>query len=513
MSSPNPSGPVTFGKYQLVQRLGRGGMAEVWRAKIIGPAGFQRTLVVKRILPHLVEDPHFVRMFVDEARLSARLNHPNIVQVFELGDVNGEYFLAMEYVRGHDLISVVRAFLPRGGAPPVGLGALAMRDVCRALGYAHALTDEGGNPLRLIHRDVTPSNIMVSFDGVVKLLDFGIAKALNEANDSKTQTGTLKGKFGYMAPEQVEGLEFDHRADLFSAGVVLHEVLTGRRLFKGTTDLQTIAKVRDAKVPRPSEMNPTVTEELERICLKALAREADDRYGSCEEMAQDLDGVVHELKWGPERLASTLREMFPDDTTTQNADVEILPSEERHVSGFTVGSLKKHRRNRMVAAVVGVGLLAGTAVAVVPRLMSSKPAVHAGVAAAPLPTSNPNPEAPKLSTDVRVMVDSVPQGAQVFVEGDSSGQPRGVTPVALTLPRNDTTQVRVVVKAKGYQPSSIDVLPQTDSQVKLTLLAAPVVGKKVKIKTPTKKSAEAAATTNDHAPDVRKGDVVDPFAH
>src|SRR5262249_42419159 len=161
---------------------------------------------------------------------------------------------------------------------PAGLGAYVMREVCRALHYAHALTDEHGAPLRLIHRDVSPSNVMVSFDGTVKLLDFGIAKALAEANENKTQTGTLKGQFGYMSPEQVEGRPFDHRADLFAAGVVLHEALTGRRLFKGSGDLQTISLVREAKVPPPSSMNPGVTGELDRITLKALARNQSERF-------------------------------------------------------------------------------------------------------------------------------------------------------------------------------------------------------------------------------------------
>ena len=181
-------------------------MAEVWKARIDRAGGFQRTLVIKRILPHLVEDDEFVQMFVAEARLSARLNHANIVQVFELGDVDGEFYLAMEYVRGRDLVNVVRAQLSSAAPPPPGLGAFVAREVCRALAYAHALTDDDGAPLRLIHRDVSPSNVMVGFDGAVKLLDFGIAKALG-ARPTRTArvTGTLKGKFGYMSPEQVEG--------------------------------------------------------------------------------------------------------------------------------------------------------------------------------------------------------------------------------------------------------------------------------------------------------------------
>src|SRR5579871_2751117 len=200
-----------FGKYQLIEPLGKGGMAEVWRAQILGPAGFARTLVIKRILPHLAADPQLVKLFLAEAKLSARLSHPNVVQVFELGEVDGEWFLAMEYVRGRDLGAIVRAVVERGappGAPPhPGLAAFVVREVCRALAYAHALTDDDGAPLRLIHRDVSPANVMCSFDGAVKLLDFGIAKALARSGES-TQTGALRGKLGYLAPEQVEGADF-----------------------------------------------------------------------------------------------------------------------------------------------------------------------------------------------------------------------------------------------------------------------------------------------------------------
>ena len=263
--------PIQFGKYLLVERLGRGGMAEVWKARITGPAGFARTMVVKRILPQLVADPSFVEMFVTEARLSARLNHANIVTVFELGTFDGEYYLAMEYVRGHDLMTVLRAHAPRGLLSP-GFGAYALREVARGLGHAHSLTDDAGNSLQIIHRDLSPSNVMVGFDGGIKLLDFGIAKAMSEANDKTTMTGTLKGKLGYMAPEQAEGLEIDHRADLFSLGVLLFECITGRRLFKGVHDVQTLALVRQAKIPVPSSLNPEIPPELDEICLRALAR-------------------------------------------------------------------------------------------------------------------------------------------------------------------------------------------------------------------------------------------------
>jgi len=358
-ASPSGQTPqvVRFGKYHLVERLGRGGMAEVWKAKIVGPGGFQRTLVVKRILPHLAEDPHFVDMFMAEARLSARLNHANIVQVYELGDVSGEFFLAMEYVRGRDLVNVMRALILRG-LPEPGFGAYVMREIARALAYAHALTDDAGKPLRLIHRDVSPSNVMIGFDGAVKLLDFGIAKALAESSDTKTATGTLKGKFGYMSPEQVEGRPFDHRADLWALGVMLHEVLVGKRLFKGASDLETIAKVRDAKVEPPSLSNPAVTPELDRICLKALAKDQEQRYQSGDDLASDLDAVIHPLKFGPERMRQMLRDLFPEEPSTSG--MVQLPLEEPPPKSNLTSGLRPGGRGWLWPVALGGAMALGT---------------------------------------------------------------------------------------------------------------------------------------------------------
>ncbi len=307
-SGTQPLQPQAFGKYELVQRLGNGGMAEVWRARIRGPAGFSRGVVIKRILPHLARDQSFVSMFISEAQLSAKLSHPNVIQVFELGEVDGEYYIAMEYVRGRDLGAFTREHIERRGPLPPAVCAYVIREVSRALAYAHEFRDEDGHRIRLIHRDVSPSNVMISNDGTIKLLDFGIAKALAESGD-RTQTGTLKGKFAYMAPEQLEGDEFDHRADLFSAGVILHEILTGRRLFRGNNDLQTIALVKSAKLDPPSAFNPAVPAELDRITMKALARDADARYQSANDVANDLDEVVHELKGGAHLVAKLIGEL------------------------------------------------------------------------------------------------------------------------------------------------------------------------------------------------------------
>jgi serine/threonine protein kinase len=505
MLSPSPQPTLRFGKYLLVERLGRGGMAEVWKAKILGPAGFQRTVVVKRILPHLAEDPHFVQMFVSEARLSARLSHANIVHVYELGDVDGEYFICMEYVRGRDLVSVMRAHLMRA-IPPAGLGAFVVREVCRALSYAHALTDDDGRPLRLIHRDVSPSNVMLSFDGSVKLLDFGIAKALSEASENKTQTGTLKGKFGYMSPEQVEGKEIDHRTDLFAAGIMLHEVLTGRRLFKGQTDIQTIAMVRESNIQPPSTFNPQVPPELDRVCMKALARSLDDRFQRCDEMAFELDSVVHQLKWGSERVAGMLKELFPDEPS--GTGQVVIPQEDLPASVITTGQPgKRQKQQRLWLALGGAGvLMLGGAAVLAPR-MGHKPApiVVTSPVVAPIP-----PPPPVLSAKVSVRVNSSPSGADVLLAGDD--EPRGQTPLVLTLPRSGSS-TKLLVRAKGFQERAMDLTPDSDARLEVTLTPAPVpVVERVRSSRPQPKRPTVEKPKPKPGPDLKKGDVVDPFA-
>ena len=289
-------------------------MADVFKARIQGPAGFERTFVVKRILPHLSGDPSFTKMFIDEAKIAAKLNHPNIVQVFELGSVDDEYFMSMEYVRGHDLAEAMRTLWARVGPPRPELVAYIGREMCRALAYAHEFTSDDGHVLGMIHRDVSPSNVMLSYDGAVKLLDFGIAKALGgDSADENTKSGTLKGKFAYMAPEQTVSNEIDRRIDIFATGIVLHEVLTGRRLFKGDNDMQTIERVRRCEVTAPSLFNPLCPPQLDRIVLQALARNRDERYQSASEMADALDDVVYASRFQATHLAQTMRSLFPAD--------------------------------------------------------------------------------------------------------------------------------------------------------------------------------------------------------
>jgi TonB family protein len=286
------SGPDRFGQYEILERIASGGMAELYKAKRTGVEGFQKIVAIKKILPHLADDEEFVTMFADEAKLAAQLNHPNIIHIYDLGKIQaGGYFIAMEYVDGRDLRAIQQAGREMDVPMPVPLAVYVASKVASALDYAHRRRDAEGRELHIVHRDVSPQNILIAYEGDIKLCDFGIAKAASKA--SKTQSGALKGKIRYMSPEQAWGKPIDRRSDLFSLGVVLHELLTGERLFRGDSDINILEKVRAADVPPPSRTNPEVPHNLDAIVLKALAREPDDRYANASDLLRDLDSVLY----------------------------------------------------------------------------------------------------------------------------------------------------------------------------------------------------------------------------
>ena len=284
-----------LGRYRLVEKLGGGGMGVVYRAVLEGPKGFARPVAVKRIAPQLARDPGFSELLAAEARLCALLRHPNIVQVYELGIADGECFLAMEYVDGWDLMRVVRRCRELQRQLPVGVVLHLVGEIAAALAHAHTLVDGEGRPLSIVHRDVSPSNVMVTPAGSAKLVDFGIAKAASHVRDEQTRTGTLKGKLGYMSPEQADGLRVDHRTDLFSLGVVAWECLTLERLFRGDDDLHTLRLVRHAEVPLPSSLRPDVASDVDDFVMKLLARDRDARFATGEAVIEALAPIVHRL--------------------------------------------------------------------------------------------------------------------------------------------------------------------------------------------------------------------------
>ena len=303
---------VWFGRYRLLEPLGHGGMAVVYRAVPDEPDSDSRTLVIKRILPNHSRDPHFVKMLISEARVSALLRHSAIVQMYELGSVEGEHYIAMEYVDGVNLRTVLRSCIDDGRHLPPALACFVVKEVAAALHYAHSLDDADGRLLGIVHRDVSPSNVMISRSGAVKVLDFGIAKAAQHIRDDQTTTGALKGKISYMSPEQASADPVDARSDIFSLGIVFWEALTSTRLFKGESDLHSLRMIRETTPPPPSEVAPWVDREIDAIVGKMLARLPAERYASCQEVAAALAPIVERAQAGESALAAFLEELNTD---------------------------------------------------------------------------------------------------------------------------------------------------------------------------------------------------------
>ncbi|MCW5807748.1 MAG: serine/threonine protein kinase, partial [Deltaproteobacteria bacterium] len=314
--------PVPFGKYLLLDRISVGGMAEVFKAKSYGVEGFEKIIAIKRILPTMGEDRDFIKMFIDEAKIAGQLAHANICQIFELGRIDGSHFIAMEYIWGKDLLQIQNRLRKIKQPMPVAMACFSIAKVLEGLDYAHRKRDPLGRPLEIVHRDCSPQNVLVSYEGEVKVIDFGIAKATSR--NSRTMAGVLKGKFGYMSPEQVRGLPLDRRSDIFALGTMLYECLTSERLFQGETDFSTLEKVRNVDIRPPREINPNIPELVERVILKALAKDVDDRYQWCSEMLADLQQYLmsQDVVFTAKSLSSWLKEVFQAEIERERALLE-----------------------------------------------------------------------------------------------------------------------------------------------------------------------------------------------
>ena len=334
--------PQNFGRYILTSKIAMGGMAEIFRAKSFGAEGFEKVVVIKRILPHFSEDEGFVTMFKDEARVAGHLTHANVVQVFDFDEIDQLFYIAMEYVEGRDLKRVLDVGAKYGKPLSIAQSILVMIETSKGLDYAHKRVIDG-SPLNIIHRDVSPHNVMVSFSGEVKIMDFGIAKAASRS--TKTRVGTVKGKCAYMSPEQARGKTLDPRSDLFALGVCLWEMLTGKRLFVGETDFETLNNVLKAEVPPPSELNPEVPKELDAIVLRSLARDCNDRQKDVGQFVNELNRWYFGAVPDPDvvNLGGYMQDLFADEIVQLRADVanESAMMEAARKGGATLAGQRK----------------------------------------------------------------------------------------------------------------------------------------------------------------------------
>ncbi len=348
---PAAGGPGSFGRYQLLEKIAAGGMAEVYKARMRGEEGFEKIVAIKRILPHMADNDDFITMFIDEAKLAAQLTHNNIIHIYDLGKEDAYHYIAMEYVEGKDLRSILKQGSEKGFPLPVELALFVASKVANALDYAHRRMGMDGKELNLVHRDVSPQNVLISFEGDIKLCDFGIAKAATKVQ--QTQAGALKGKLQYMSPEQAWGKKVDRRTDIFSLGVVLYEMLTGERLFSGDTDLTILEQVRDARSTPPSAKNGDVPSKVDQIVLKALAKNPQDRYQNASEMERDINSVLYSFQPapGPADLAIFLHRLVEATPVASDAQIDAAfaqaaatapaPEEKKKGKGLVISKKEK----------------------------------------------------------------------------------------------------------------------------------------------------------------------------
>ena len=476
----------TIGGYEIVGLLGTGGMAQVLLGRQTGPNGFERPVVVKRILPHLVRRQSFVDMFLDEARTIANIRHPNVVNIYDFRHQDGELFMVMEYLEGETAASLRRRLNARGERMPVTVWCHIFAETCAGLHAAHQATNEVGLPLNLVHRDVSPPNILVTYDGAVKLIDFGIAKS--DHRSSHTDAGHIKGKYAYMSPEQAEGRPLDARSDVFSLGTVLFEMTTGQRLFKRETELLTVQAVCNDPIPEPREEWPEYTEALHAICTRALARNPAERYQSALEMRRDLLALVRadESASMPEELIGLfMQDIFEDridlkrgllhrvrkgerfDTVSSPTDSVIavstlmtgaLPVEPAVTIGEDAEPPPISPSPPEISSLGPTLLMAIAMMAAVVIVL----AVGSGEKAEPPAPEPPPPVAETVpvvppKTEVTLEFASDPSGATVTIDERIIG----TTPLTVDWPKSETT-VALRLEQDGYDPWTMEITPNRD---------------------------------------------------
>lgn len=466
--------PESFGKYFLIDKVAVGGMAEVFKAKTFSHGGFEKLLVIKRILQHLSDNGEFVDMFIDEAKISVLLQHPNIVQIYDFGKIRDNYFIAMECVEGKDLKIILRKLAERRKLLPTEYAVYVAHEVCKGLDYAHKKTSLKGDPLGIVHRDMSPSNIIVSYTGEVKIADFGIAKA--EISVYNTKDGVLKGKFEYMSPEQASGIPIDHRSDLFSVGIMLHEMLTGRRLFKSESEIKTLERIKAADVKPPSATNPNVPARLDEIVMRALSRDSKDRYLDAKELQTDLlefmypstpdvtrEHLAHFMQQVFVTEIAEERERLEEGTRLASALAAEAPELELDVSWQEAGSGSTLRpvQSRVPYVVAALAILLAAGAAAYLTFHEEKPQVVEKLVEvqAPRPTTG--------TIDVRV-TPAVPATIKL------AGQVIGQGPNLLYDKVEPGKDLPLEIEAEGYLPFSDTVTLEAGDRLRLPVVLRPV---------------------------------------
>jgi hypothetical protein len=416
---PHKDSGTTFGKYTLLCKLATGGMGELYVARQTGAGGFEKLVVIKRLLPHLAEDAHFVAMLLDEARIAARLSHPNVCQVYDLGEAEGHYYIAMEHLEGVPASMLLRRARRVGQRLEVGLAAAILRQTCDGLHHAHDLTDSDGNFIGLVHRDVSPSNLFVTSTGAVKVLDFGVAKSQDAL--ARTHTGALKGKYAYMSPEQVLGNPVDRRADVFSLGVVLFELLTAQRLFWRDSEYKMFQAIVEDPIPSLLELRPGLPPPVAHVALRALSRDPDRRFPSARDMGEALDEAMSGSGgvWKTSQVADYLMQHFGQLVEERRRDVQTGISQANRVrrAGATTG----------VGAILAERTPAGAGAGEAARREVTPPPVEATPAAeVPRETGSYREAPPARSSRARVWLGAVALaaalgGGGVFAYQELSG--------------------------------------------------------------------------------------------
>jgi len=497
-SEHGPAGPANaagtpkrIGRFELVCALGQGGMATVYVGQTSGLAGFEKLAAIKVIHPHLVQERQFVHMFLDEARIAAQILHPNVAAVHDVGEEEGLLYMAGELVRGQSLKVLLRRSRAEGLPLTEAMAAHIGAKICAGLHAAHELTDSAGRPLGLVHRDVSPQNVLVSYAGFVKLIDFGVAQAKGRL--SHTETGTIKGKMGYVSPEQLQTKSLDRRSDLFSAGVVLYEMVTGRHPFPGRTAVERLGRIARGQVVPPRKVEPRLSPEMERIILKALSRDRDQRYQTAEEMGEELNAFARQrdASVGPQQLARTMKYLFSADIAEQDrllrgfrergetgersaAEDGKMPSGEGHAwtASGTRAAIPSRRRRWLKATVASASAAAAIAAGLVALAMFSKdgaavprPVASAGIAApdeaAPTTWEGVSEkEADPTVRAVRLSFDLTPSDALIVLDGS-----RVVAGVGEILLPADGRRHLITCKAAGHRPETIEVLADKDREI------------------------------------------------